>query len=189
MRHCLRPLLLVIFLLIGAATTSAAQEPDSRLVADRYGFSVLAGGAYDPDHFGLVIVQGVALLDYDKVAWHRAPEPLRLKLELNLGLRTDPDPRLLLAGNALALYYLRDEGAVWRPYLEAGIGIIYTDFQVDGQGLRLNFNPQCGGGIEHALADGGALIFGVRFSHISNGNLHHDNRGINAALFSLGYLF
>ncbi len=189
MSRWLTALLLVTSCLFGSVAVGQAQEPESGYLANRYGFSVLAGGAYDPDHFGLVIVQGVALLDYDKVAWHRAPDTLRLKLELNLGLRTDPDPRLLLSGNALALYYLRQPEKSWRPYLEAGIGVIYTDFQVDGQGLRINFNPQFGAGVEHALTNGDAVTMGVRFSHVSNGNLHHDNRGINAALVSWGYLF
>ena len=189
MRYWLRTLLLLVCFLTGITNLAFAGEEDTQFVADRYGFSVLAGGAYDPEHFGLVMVQGVALFDYDKVAWHRAADPLRLKLEVTLGLKTDPDPRLLLSGNVLALYYLGQQRTAWRPYVEAGIGIIYTDFQVDGQGLRINFNPQCGVGVEHALADGTAMTMGMRFSHISNGNLYHDNRGINAALLNLGYLF
>ncbi len=189
MYRWLATLLLMFCFLSGSVSTSLGQNADSADSDNRYGFSLLTGGAYDPDHFGLVLVQGFALLDYDKVAWHRAPEPLRLKLEVNLGLRTDPEPRLVLAGNALALYYLGNQSRAWRPYVEAGIGVIYTDFQVDGQGLRINFNPQCGVGMEHALANNNAMTVGIRFSHISNGNLHHDNRGINAALVSLGYLF
>ena len=175
-------------LLLNAAPTLAA-DSGRELAPTRYGIAFLGGQAYDPDHFGLVIVQGQMLLDYQRVFWHPAPRALRLKLEVNLGLRTDSKPRGLIAANALALYYLQPDGQVWRPYVEAGIGLIYTDFQVEGQGLRINFNPQCGAGVEYGLANGAAMTLGVRLSHISNGNLHHDNRGINAALVTIGYLF
>jgi len=175
-------------LLLNAAPTLAA-DSGRELASTRYGIAVLGGQAYDPDHFGLVIVQGQMLLDYQRVFWHPAPKALRLKLEANLGLRTDSKPRGLIAANALALYYLQPDGQAWRPYVEAGIGLIYTDFQVEGQGLRINFNPQCGAGVEYGLANGAAMTLGVRLSHISNGNLHHDNRGINAALVTIGYLF
>jgi len=189
MRKIVLSVLLICGLGTGLTSVARAGEPAAEPVATRYGVSLLTGLAYDPDHFGLTLLQGVALFDYDRIFWHPAPADLRLKLELNLGLKTDPQPRGVVSANALALYYLGREQSIWRPYVEAGIGIIYTDFQVEDQGLRINFNPQCGVGVEHPLADGGTMTLGLRLSHISNGHLHHDNRGINAALVAIGYLF
>jgi hypothetical protein len=168
----------------------AAEQQTDNFAPTRYGVGLLVGSAYDPDRFGLLIAQGQLLLDYDRVFRHAAPEALRLKLEANAGISTAGDRRGLLAVNALALYYLdRFKYGSWTPYAEAGIGLIYTDFQLAGQGLRFNFNPQLGVGGEYSLADGGALSLALRLHHISNGNLHEQNRGINSALLMIGYLF
>jgi len=184
--------LLLIFGWLLAAAPAVAQSGDERtdLLPTRTGFGLLLGTAYDPDSFGLAIVQGQMLLDYDRVSWHVAPEPLRLKLEVNAGLTTDGRQRALLAVNLLALYYLEPyRSGPWAPYIEGGFGVIYTDFQVDGQGLRTNFNPQAGIGLEYALANHSAMTIGFRAHHVSNGHTYRENRGINSALITIGYLF
>ena len=182
MKHL--PLLICAMLLLAPSSLLAAEyEPT------RYGVATLHGTAYDPEHIGLSIVQGFALFDYDRVFWHAAPPSLRLKVEGNLGITTDGRERSFGSLNMLALYYLGNERSRWRPYGEAGIGLIYTDFHVRRQGLHLNFNPQFGAGIEYALEGTRALFAGVRFHHISNGNLHEDNRGINSWLVMAGYTF
>ncbi len=92
--------------------------------------------------------------------------------------------------NMLALNFLKiGRLGTGTPYVEAGIGAIYTDFKVDDQGSRINFNPQLGAGLEYPLKNGGAMTLGLRLHHISNGNLLKDNRGVNSALLMIGYLF
>jgi len=183
MKHPLAALLLLLTL----CGTAPAQAKDTQ--DPRYGLATLHGTAYDPEHISLSIVQGFVLLDYDQVFWHQAPDPLRLKLEGNLGMTTDGRARSLASINMLALYYLEPLARRWRPYGEAGIGLIYTDFHVKDQGLHLNFNPQFGAGLEYALNQKQALLGGFRFHHISNGNLHDHNRGINSWLLMLGLKF
>lgn len=180
-------LILLLFLLF--FPVSGRAQPREAL-ATRYGGGLLLGQAYDPEQIGLVIVQGIALLDYDRVAWHPAPDSLRLKFEANLGLTTDGRNRALIAANMLALYYLDDwQRGEWTPYGEAGIGLIYTDFRVEGQGLRFNFNPQLGLGVERKLDQNRALQLALRLHHVSNGDTYEENRGINSALLMLGVLF
>ena len=70
-----------------------------------------------------------------------------------------------------------------------GIGVIYTDFQVEGQGSRINFNPQFGIGAEFNLDSGGPFFSAIRLSHISNGGLHSDNRGVNSIVLVIGRFF
>jgi len=181
-----------LLLMISAlpAYAQRGSEGNQGLLPTRYGVGLLLGTAYDPDSIGLAIIQGQMLVDYERLAWHRAPDPLRLKFEANAGITTDGRQRGLLAVNALALYYLEGYRAGhWTPYLEGGIGLIYTDFQVEDQGLRVNFNPQLGAGIEYALPNRGALSAAVRLHHVSNGDLYRDNRGINSVLLMIGYLF
>jgi len=178
-------------LLIGLPAFAQATEADAaEYVATRYGVALLVGNAYDPDTIGLVLVQGQILVDYERIFRHAAPDALRLKLEINVGLTSDDRQRGLLSLNMLALRYLEGfRSGRWTPYIEGGIGLIYTDFQVEGQGLRVNFNPQLGAGVEYSLPDRGSMTLGLRLHHISNGNTYEGNRGINSALIMIGYLF
>lgn len=163
----------------------AAQES-----SPRYGMALLAGQVYDPDRFGLVILQGNVQLPYAQVFWHDAPASLFFKGELSLGMTTDGRDRALVAVNMMAVKYIESfSSATWKPYLEGGIGVIYTDFRVTGQGLRFNFNPQIGGGIDFIPAHGTEMSVGVRLHHLSNADLHRDNRGVNSVLLVAGVRF
>jgi hypothetical protein len=75
-----------------------------------------------------------------------------------------------------------------QPYVEAGVGAIYTDFRREGQGLRWNFNPQLG--IGTLIHGGGApWLVALRLSHVSNAGLAEDNEGINALTLTIGRYF
>lgn len=182
----MRTLLLTLSIVLLICQSATADDP---YAPTRYGIATLNGKAYDPDHIGLSILQGFVLLDYDKVFWHSAPRELRLKFEGNLGITTDSRGRTFGSLNMLALYYLEALGGKsWRPFGEAGIGVIYTDFHVDDQGSHFNFNPQVGAGVEIDF-ESGSLVTALRLHHLSNGGLHDDNRGINSILLMLGWLF
>jgi hypothetical protein len=158
--------------------------------APRYGLTLLVGQSYDPDRFGLVILQGNVQLPYAQVFWHDAPDSLFFKGELNIGITTDGRDRVRVAANMMAVKYIASfSSATWRPYLEGGIGVVFTDFRVKGQGLRFNFNPQIGVGIDFPTASGRDISVGVRLHHLSNADLHPDNRGINSMLMVAGVRF
>ena len=72
---------------------------------------------------------------------------------------------------------------------EGGIGVIYTDFQVEGQGLRFNFNPQLGIGAEFPRESKKPYFAALRLHHISNAGLDDENRGINSVVFMVGRFF
>ena len=183
MKHVLTTLMLL--LVLAAAAFAEGQVPT------RYGAGLTLGQAYDPSA-DLTWVQGygVALFDYDSVWPHAAPEPLRFKVEASVGATVRPSLRAIASVNVLATYYLTAlERGPWRPYVEAGIGAIYSDFKVDGQGLRFNFNPQAGIGTEYTCPSGIDWFLGLRASHVSNGGLDDDNRGINAVTLTLGRFF
>lgn len=158
---------------------------------EQTGVAVVLGSSYDPDPtFGFAQVNLMALYDYEQIMPHRAPEPLRFKLEGSLGVADSSRARVLASANFFAFYYLRKlETKVFRPYVEAGAGLAYGDFQVDGQGLRFNFNPQAGIGAEWLSAAGRRWYSAVRAYHLSNSGLHRDNRGINAVTWMLGFSF
>lgn len=156
----------------------------------RYGMALLAGQAYDPDRFGLVILQGNVQLPYAQVFWHDAPDSLFFKGEFNFGMTTDGRDRALVAVNMMAVKHIESfSSTTSKPYLEGGIGVVFTDFRVKGQGLRFNFNPQIGVGLDFSTANGRDMTVGVRLHHLSNADLHRDNRGINSVLMVVGVRF
>ena len=149
-------------------------------------WSVYAGKAYNWSELDFVLVGVSQLYDYEDVWLHSAPEGLGVRLEGTLGAAGGtefPSPRLITSAGFLAVYDF-PESPTWatRFYAEAGVGLIYTDFQRPGQGLRLNFNPVAGIGWRR-----GRGFLTIRLHHISNGGLHHDNHGINSLLLGCGW--
>ena len=163
----------------------AGKEPN------RYGMGMTAGNTYTPENdISFVMLTGFALFDYGKVWGRKAPDALRFKVEGSLGTTTRPDKKLMTSANIFALYYLHGLSVgFFRPYVEGGIGIIYTDFQVEGQGLRFNFNPQMGIGTEFKAGPDTNCFASLRLYHVSNGGLNRSNTGINAVTLTLGRFF
>lgn len=184
----LRRVFLTLFLLLLPDLARAGFADLGR--PERMGLGLTLGHSYDPrPTFGFTQLTGVLQYDYDRVWPHRAPEPLFLKFEGSLGFASyRGNQRLIASANMLAQYYLAPPGRL-RPYLEGGIGLIYSDFQGDGQGLRFNFNPQAGIGCDYQSPVGSIFFTNLRLHHLSNGGLHHDNRGVNTLIMQLGRYF
>ena len=166
------------------------EENQTTLVQDRYGFALSYGNTFTPDS-DIGFWKGTlwAMFDYDKIWGHKAPEALRFKIELTLGSTTRPDYKVIASTGMMALYYLECLSTRFMtPYIEGGIGVIYTDFQVDGQGSRINFNPQAGFGMEFPLGQE-TLFTALRWDHISNGGLNKDNQGVDSYVFMIGAYF
>jgi lipid A 3-O-deacylase len=158
----------------------------------RYGVGGTCGYAFNIDEDTILFSQavGFALVD-PRTLWHHAAlDRLRFKVELGAGSTLNPKSRFMASAGILALYYL-DWFAVGslRPYLEGGGGAIYTDFKIDGQAYRFNFNPQVGIGTEFKAGSDLSWFTAVRLHHISNAGLNKDNRGINSIVFMLGLYF
>jgi len=146
---------------------------------------VYAGMAYDWSDMSFYLASWQALYDYEAIWQHRAPQGLGMRFESNLGVATGTEfsgERLVASGNFLAVYeFGAPKTAPIVPYIEAGVGLIYTDFRREGQAYRLNFNPVAGFGIRM-----GSTFLVLRAHHISNGGLNDDNRGINSVVLGFG---
>jgi hypothetical protein len=193
-RHTFRifSLLLFCFLfIINCPQTILAEEDNAAQIPDRYGLATVIGYNYDPSEnivFGLI--SGFALYDYDKIWPHAAPEALRFKVELSAGATLKNEKGAIVSAGFLALYYLDGlAGQDLRPYIEGGIGGIFTQWRVDGQGSKFNFNPQIGLGTEFSIGSGPPFLAALRLHHISNAGLDDDNRGVNSVVFVIGRFF
>lgn len=162
---------------------------------DRYGMSAEYGYTYDPgrENLNFLLARVFASYDYGTV-WHQKNpnRNMRFKVEGAVGSTLTPSSDLMASANMLALFYYPGKlPAGWslRPYVEAGIGVIYTQFRVKGQGLHFNFNPQLGVGCELPQEDGKNPFAALRLHHISNAELDHENRGVNSAVLQIGRFF
>ena len=177
--------------LLGPARFACAGDDNVDKIPTRYGMAAVLGDTFDPDE-GIYFVQlsGFVMWDYDKVWHHWAPEALRFKVEGTAGLTISPQTRGMVSVGMMAPYYLDFISSQrWDPYIEGGIGVIYTDFHVEGQGSRFNFYPQAGIGTEIQVDSGPPFFGAVRISHISNAGLHDDNRGMNSVILMIGRFF
>jgi len=180
--------LLAAILLAPDASRAAATKPTVTLEPTRAGLAVSCGVSYEPSGVDFCLLTGILLFDYDRVWPHRAPESLRFRVEYSLGAITEPQTRLMTSANMIAqFYYPGTSASRVRPYIGGGIGIIYTDFKIEGQGLKFNFNPLLGAGVEFGTDP--ALFIDVRLHHISNGGLDDENTGVNSVQFMLGHYF
>jgi len=185
------PLIWLVFLaLMLFFGTALAEDPDTEEVPTRYGFALSYGNSFHPDSkIGFILANYLVMFDYDKIWPHSAPENLRFKLEFSLGSTTTPENWVMGSAGMLALYYLDflDSKAV-RPYIEGGIGLIYTGFRVEGQGSRLNFNPKAGFGLEFPIGRE-TLFTSLRWDHLSNAYLNKDNTSVDSVILMFGAYF
>lgn len=165
---------------------------DTRYEPNRYGIMISGGHTYKiSEEVGFTNVSIFASFDYDKIWRHWAPKNLMWKLELTSGMTFTPHKKNLTSITMIAQYYFINN--TWtsfkiRPYLEGGIGGIYTDFQIKDQGSKINFNPQAGLGTEFNIGERNYFV-SIRYHHVSNANFHKLNRGINSVVVFLGFYF
>ena len=182
---------ILVIIISMAAGSAYAGEKEKTYEANRYGVSAVTGKTYHPDNnIDFFMLSGFIIFDYEKIWGHKAPPQLRFKAEGSIGAAHENKMKLVTSVNMFALRYLDFlQTHTLKPYIEGGIGVIYTDFQVRGQGLRINFNPQMGIGTEIRTRSKNTLFISLRLHHISNGGLNHENRGINSVMGMLGYYF
>jgi len=189
-KYLINIILISFFITVGTGN-GYAEDKNVEDTPTQYGMSVTAGSSYDPtNNISFYMMSGFIMYDYEKVWKHKAPDELRFKIEGSLGVADDYKTRLAASMNIFAVYYpdLFDS-QTFRPYVEGGVGVIYTDFQVKGQGLRINFNPQIGLATEIKINSDRTFFLALRLHHISNGGIDDENRGINSVLCMLGYYF
>lgn len=153
--------------------------------------SVNYGLSYDPnDDNDFLLLSFQWKWTYEDFWVHDAPDSLFFRLEGAGGMRVKTKERGIVSCGMFAQRYLEGwASGRFRPYIDGGVGIIYTDFQNKDQGLRVNFNPRFSLGADIKTRQGITWFVALRMFHISNGELHHDNRGINAAMVVIGRYF
>jgi len=164
----------------------------------RYGLAGVWGNMFDPvSDIQFFQVAGIAMWDYDPIWRGWAPKSMKFKIEGTAGAAYTPETRAMISLGMVAHYDLDSlAGDRLSPFLEGGLGLVYTDFQVqdpdppyERQGSRINFNPIIGIGLDFKRNKAERYFAAFRLSHISNADLNSENRGANSFLFLVGRYF
>jgi hypothetical protein len=115
---------------------------------------------------------------------------LELIAEPIMNVVISPDANAEFGASCLLKYSAHITARI-APYIECGIGMVYTTQHTHEQGTQFNFLPQVGGGIQFFLNKNLALTGGYRYRHLSNAGISNDNSGINHhfLLVGLSYFF
>jgi lipid A 3-O-deacylase len=93
-----------------------------------------------------------------------------------------------VAGGSLVVKYNFLSFGRWMPYWDFGLGMLWTNLapRIPEQSTPFNFVAEIGPGLHYFVTERVALTIGVRFHHISNGNIGERNLGLNATLAYAG---
>ena len=73
-----------------------------------------------------------------------------------------------------------------RPYVEAGLGVLLGEGDLQHSDCSVNFLLQAGPGLLIVLSDTTTLAAGYRFQHVSNASMCDLNVGLNSSALYLG---
>jgi opacity protein-like surface antigen len=117
--------------------------------------------------------------------------------EVSLGLelqgyfvdQEEHDTELGGASLVLRWHFLASEN--YTLFFDGGLGGSYSGFDVPEDGTHFNYTARGGGGITRKLRDDLHLLGGVRFWHLSNGNLHgrDENPSQDGVQYFIGLMF
>ena len=101
-------------------------------------------------------------------------------------IHLDASKSATIGGLAVLGRWVFAGGAVVRPYLEAGVGVLGGRTELRQTTCDVNFILQGGPGLMLFVSEQTALTIGYRFQHLSNGSKCAQNLGLNSSLFIVG---
>ena len=159
-------------------STALAQAP----AIDRYGISAGFGINFHPPD------TQVRMIFVDPYLSHDFGNFWRGNLEAFIGTTLAPENRIAVGLTPMAQYAL---DGFSRPdwFVEAGVGLFYTDVRVPGFGSHWVFSPQAGIGRIFKSDSKKSLTLRLRYHHLSNAYLARENTSIDSLLLMVGMDF
>jgi len=87
------------------------------------------------------------------------------------------------------LTYYFDTGTRFAPYIEGGLGLLYTDLRGYSLGGHFSFMENIGLGASYFFSQNLAFNAMWRYRHISNANLYDDNAGLDSGVILAGFTY
>ncbi len=198
-RILLKALLMTLFLAALPAQAFAQGSPRSALVdyilKDQFSVQLVSGALFSP------VIRPEARPDLHyiqtniRLIWGLDPDLTARKLGLkgNLDVMFELTHSFIFEGagdvisgvTGLLRYNLSSHTERWFPYIQAGVGFVYTDAYKDRSqdliGQAIEFNPQFSLGVHYLIDKNWALDGEAMFHHISNAGMSDGrNIGVNA---------
>jgi len=151
------------------------------------------GGAFSVSHGveGLDTINGLQLLPHvgyvvaDRFGTGSLRGAVEVMLEPTLmHLRTGGRSSTSVGASALGRWVLGESRV--RPYVEAGLGVLLGEGDLQHSDCSVNFLLQAGPGLLIVLSDTTTLAAGYRFQHVSNASMCDLNVGLNSSALYLG---
>jgi opacity protein-like surface antigen len=93
-------------------------------------------------------------------------------------------------GSGLPVFtYYFDTGTRFAPYIEGGLGLLYTDLRGYSLGGHFSFMENIGLGASYFLSENLAFNTMWRYRHISNADLYDDNAGLDSSVILAGFTY
>ena len=190
----LRYLLSILPLAVAAASQAETWDADAPVVAaetidplstsDSLALELYPAFAYGDEGEFATLSVGV---DRRFTGTHFSIAP---QLVLGAARNTDEETVGVYGFDLMGRYHFTEPLSAASPlgvYLEAGAGLQYTGpTSLPRTGTHFNFRLRAGAGAAYRLTDRCALLGGVNWFHVSNGNLLTPNNGHDGPLFYLG---
>lgn len=197
-RSFVSALLLLLCLVSGPLQGFAQISPSSAVtdyvLRDRFSVQVVAGALFSP------VIQPESRPDLNYVQtnirfiWGMDPDRTVRKLdwkgsldcilELTNSFIFEGAGNVISGVTGLLRYNFHSRAEKWFPYIQAGVGFVYTDAYKDRSqdliGQAVEFNPQMSLGLRYRIHRAWTLDCEAMFHHISNAGLSERNVGVNA---------
>jgi hypothetical protein len=141
------------------------------------GLDALAGYQLLP-HVGYVVTDAHGP-DWVRGNFEVLVEPALIRLD------SDDGSANVVGASALTRWVFQGTGR-YRPFVEAGVGVLLGESTLAQTDCAVNFLLQAGPGVLVFLSDTTVLTVGYRFQHISNGGACQYNVGINSSALYVG---
>jgi lipid A 3-O-deacylase len=155
---------------------------------DRYWLALEGGGTYIDEPVRFLLASLLVSLDgADAEGLLPSLDPWHFRLELSSGLKVNRPFGIMASAVVFAQRHLRllDAEDI-HPFVEGGMGLIYTEYRIRHQPLHLDFNPNLGFGCDIGKAGAPHATLSLRWHHVSNANIRPPNNGVNSVVFVVG---
>ena len=136
---------------------------------------------------GVPVVLGLGLVATDPIgnSWYRGQ--ITVGGEAQFTQYVEPLTTYLAAFTPTLKYtFLASER--WRPYIDVGAGLVWTDLgdRIPEKGSQFNFNLQAGAGLSYFVVPTASINLSYRYQHVSNAGTAEPNHGIDAGVVLIG---
>lgn len=152
--------------------------------------TTVVGGAESADRNAVLVLPRIGMVLTDPIGQGWWQGNVEVLVEPLFARFTRPFAAEAAGGSLVFQYNFLSFGR-WLPFWDAGAGMIWTNLapRIPEQSTPFEFAIETGPGVHYFATDRIAWTMGVRYHHISNGDIGERNTGLNAVVPYVGISF